>query len=118
MPQKSPAATTSRLKAGSVPPARNYAGNTGRAALAYESAAEAAGSQPTPKQAHDLAAYGAQLAADRGELEAALVDALETATLATEPDDRFYAALELAGVYQNLVASCDYRPIEDARLAR
>ena len=41
--------------------------------------------------------------------------ALETATLATEPTDRFYAALDLAGVYQNLVASCDYRPIEDAR---
>lgn len=95
--------------------AQLQASDTGRAALAYESAVEAAGAQPTRKQAHDLAAYGTQLAAGRGELDSALVNALETASLVAEPEDRFYAALELGGVYHDLVASCDYRPIEDIR---
>ena len=87
----------------------------GAAALAFDRAADIAGDTPTPKQKYDLAAYQAQLKAARGEIESALIDALEAMRLAPDDKDRFYAELDVADALQKLAESCDYRPLRDAR---
>lgn len=90
----------------------------GAAALAFDRAADIAGDAPTPKQKYDLAAYQAQLKAARGEIESALIDALEAMRLAPDDKDRFYAELDVADALQKLAESCDYRPLRDARSDR
>src|SRR5712671_7658472 len=68
----------------------------GAAAVAFERAVDAAGEQPTAKHRADLANYRAQLEIGRGETEAGLVDALRAVRDTTDPEDRFYAELNLA----------------------
>ncbi|HTI80331.1 MAG TPA: CHAT domain-containing protein [Acetobacteraceae bacterium] len=87
----------------------------GAAATAFEHAVDAAGEQPTAKQRADLADYRAQFEIGRGETEAGIIDALRAVHLATGPEDRFYAELDLADGLQKLANSCDYRPLIDAR---
>ena len=95
--------------------AHDGAAEHGAAAVALEHAADAAGEQPTLRQRVDLAGYRAQLELDRGENEAGLIDALRAAALTTEPKDRFFTEFDLGDGLQRLAASCDYRPLIDAK---
>jgi hypothetical protein len=87
----------------------------GAAAAALDRAIDAAGEQPSAKQRADVAGYLAQLEIGRGETEAGLINALQAVSLATRPEDRFYAELDLADGLQKLAQSCDYRPLRDAK---
>jgi hypothetical protein len=95
--------------------AHDGASEHGAAAVALEHAADAAGEQPTLRQRVDLAGYRAQLELDRGETEAGLIDALRAAALTAEPKDRFFTEFDLGDGLQRLAASCDYRPLIDAK---
>jgi CHAT domain-containing protein len=87
----------------------------GAASRSFDKAVAAAGSNPTPKQLHDLSAYRAQLLDARGEFDAALAASLETAMLAEQPDDRFYAQLDRADILLEFAQSCDYRQLIDEK---
>ncbi len=92
--------------------------NHGAAAAAFERAVAAAGSTPTRKQRYDMADYSSQLQAGRGELESALLNALEAVKLAQEAKDNsqlFYAFLDTGDVLQKFAESCDYRKLVDAK---
>ncbi len=89
--------------------------NHGAAAAAFEQAAAAAGNAPTRKQRYQMAGYLSQLQAGRGELEAALLNALEAVNLAQDNLERFYAFRDTADVLRNFAESCDYRKIVDAK---
>lgn len=87
----------------------------GAAALALDRAVDMAGEQPSDKQRADLAGYLAQLEINRGELEAGIIDALMAIRLAKDPKDRFYSESDLGDGLLKLAASCDYRPLFDAK---
>jgi CHAT domain-containing protein len=87
----------------------------GAAAAALARAREAAGNTQTQKQRYEIADYASQLESGRGELEAALVNALEANRLAADRSERFYAQLDAADALQKLAESCDYRQLIDAR---
>jgi CHAT domain-containing protein len=86
----------------------------GAAAIAFERALDAAGEQPTPKQALELAGYRGELEIGRGDVDAGIMDELRAIDLAADPKDRFYAELDLGDGLTHLVQSCDYRPLVDA----
>jgi CHAT domain-containing protein len=87
----------------------------GRAKEAFRRAVDIAGSDPTPKQSYEMADYASQLQAGRGELEAALVNAIEANRLARNDEERFYAQLNVGDVLQKFAESCDYRKLIDAK---
>lgn len=87
----------------------------GAAADAFRRAVDIAGSDPTPKQGYEIADYASQLQAGRGELEAALVSAIQANRLARNDSERFYAQLDAGDVLQKFAERCDYRKIVDAK---
>ncbi|OPY76444.1 MAG: CHAT domain protein [Syntrophorhabdus sp. PtaU1.Bin153] len=89
--------------------------NHGAAAAAFERAIASAGATPTQKQRYDMADYSSQLQAGRGELESALLNALEAVKLAQDDQQRFYAFLDTGDVLQKFAESCDYRKLVDAK---
>jgi CHAT domain-containing protein/tetratricopeptide (TPR) repeat protein len=89
--------------------------NHGAATAAFERAVASAGNTPTQKQRYDMADYSSQLQAGRGELESALLNALEATKLAQDDSQRFYAYLDTGDVLQKFAESCDYRKIVDAK---
>ena len=89
----------------------------GSAAEAFRHASKIAGSEPSPKQAYDMADYASQLQSGRGELEAALVNAIEANRLASKDAERFYAQLDAGDVLQKFAESCDYRKLIDSKSA-
>ena len=98
--------------------ARSYAYGThnhGAAASAFGQAVATAGENPTPKQGYEIANYAAQIQAERGELEAALVNAIEAVRLARSDSELFYAQLDAGSVLQKFAESCDYRKLIDAK---
>jgi CHAT domain-containing protein len=92
--------------------------NHGAAAIALERAVDAAGEQPTPKEALELAGYRGELEIGRGDLEAGIIDELRAIDFATDPKDRFYAERDLGDGLTSLVQSCDYRPLVDAESSK
>lgn len=89
--------------------------NHGAAAQAFRRALESAGDEPTRKQRYEMADYAAQLQSGRGELEVALVNAIEANRLAQDDTERFYAQLDAGDVLQRFAQSCDYRKLIDAK---
>ena len=89
----------------------------GAAATAFNRAVDIAGEHPSEKQRADLAGYLAQLEISRGEFEAGIIDALSAIRFANDPKDRFYWELKLADGLEDLAATCDYRPLVDAKSA-
>ncbi|MGA1795648.1 MAG: CHAT domain-containing protein [bacterium] len=89
--------------------------NHGAAADAFDRAVASAGNTPTKKQCYEMADYSSQLQTGRGELEAALLNALEAVTFAQDDSQRFYALLDTGDVLQRFAESCDYRKIVDAK---
>jgi CHAT domain-containing protein len=89
--------------------------NHGAAAMAFEQAVVSAGTEPTPKQRYEMADYLSQMQAGRGELEAALLNAIEAIRLAKDDSDLFYAQLDTGDVLQKFAESCDYRRLIDAK---
>lgn len=89
--------------------------NHGAAAAAFERAVASAGNTPTQKQRYDMADYSSQLQAGRGELESALLNALEAIKLAQDDSQHFYAFLDTGDILQKFAESCDYRKIVDAK---
>jgi tetratricopeptide (TPR) repeat protein len=89
--------------------------NHGAATAVFERAVASAGNTPTQKQRYDMADYSSQLQAGRGELESALLNALEATKLAQDDSQRFYAYLDTGDVLQKFAESCDYRKIVDAK---
>ena len=87
----------------------------GAAAEAFQNAAEVAGPDPSRKHRYAMADYLAQLQSGRGELEAALVNALQANRLAGDDVERFYAQLDTGDVLQQFAQSCDYRQLVDAK---
>jgi len=87
----------------------------GASAAAIATAIEIAGTQPTPKQRYEIADYSAQLQTGRGDLQSALINALDAQLLASSPDQAFYAALGVGDVLQKFAESCDYQKLFDAR---
>ena len=87
----------------------------GAAAAAFARAVAIAGNAPSPAQRYALADYGAQLEAGRGDLDAALLNALDARRLAVDDGDRFYAELAVGDALQKFAESCDYRKLADAR---
>jgi CHAT domain-containing protein len=89
--------------------------NHGAAAVAFERAVAVAGGAPTEKQRYEMADYSSQLQTGRGELESALLNALDAIGLAQDESQRFYAFLDTGDVLQKFAESCDYRKIVDAK---
>lgn len=89
--------------------------NHGAADAAFEHAVTCAGDKPTQKQRYEMADYFAQLQTGWGELESALLNALEAISLAQSDSDRFYAFLDTGDVLQKFAESCDYRKLVDAK---
>jgi CHAT domain-containing protein len=89
--------------------------NHGAAQAAMDSAEKAAGPTPSAKQRYKIALYNAEGAVARGETETALVGALDAVRLASTPEDRFSAELDVGDVLEKLADSCDYRPLRDKR---
>jgi tetratricopeptide (TPR) repeat protein len=87
----------------------------GAAAATFERAVDAAGRAPSAKQRYELASYQAQLLDTRGEVEAALVQALSALRLATDDGDRFFAEHDAAAALSKLVANCLHRRLHDRR---
>lgn len=87
----------------------------GAAADAFRHAVETAGNDPTLKQRYDMADYASQLEAGRGELESALVNAIDANRLARDDAERFYAQLDAGDVLQKFAERCDYRKLIDAK---
>ncbi|TEU00601.1 MAG: CHAT domain-containing protein [Anaerolineales bacterium] len=98
--------------------ARSHAYGTrdhGATAVAFEQAVVSAGTEPTPKQRYEMAGYLSQMQAGRGELEAALLNAMEAIRLAQDDSDLFYAQLDTGDILQKFAESCDYRKLIDAK---
>ncbi len=91
--------------------------NHGAAAKAFRQAEASAGEQASVKQRYEMAGYASQLQAGRGELEAALINAIEAISLAQDNSQRFYAQLDTGSVLQKFGESCDYRKLVDAKTA-
>lgn len=91
--------------------------NHGAAAVAFQQASKIAGTEPTRKQAYDMADYASQLQSGRGELEAALLNAIRANRLAGDDAEHFYAQLDAGDVLQKFAESCDYRKLIDAKSA-
>ncbi|MCZ6642480.1 MAG: CHAT domain-containing protein [Gammaproteobacteria bacterium] len=89
--------------------------NHGAAADAMRHSIANADAHPNPEQAYKIADYNAQLQAGRGELEAALLNAIDAVRLAQTDVDLFYAQLGVASVLQNFAERCDFRKIIDAK---
>jgi len=89
--------------------------NHGAADAAFELAVVSAGNMPTQKQLYEMADYSSQLQTGRGELESALLNALEASKLAQDDSQRFYAFLDTGDVLQKFAESCDYRKLVDAK---
>lgn len=89
--------------------------NHGAAAAAFERAVASAGTTLTTKQRYDIADYSSQLQAGRGELEAALLNAIQATQLVQDDSQRFYAFLDVGDVLQKFAESCDYRKLVDAK---
>jgi len=98
--------------------ARSHAYGTrdhGAAAKAFTHAVKTAGDNPTDKQQYEMADYSSQLQSGRGELEPALLNALEAIELSRNDSELFYAYLDTGDVLQKFAESCDYRKIIDAK---
>ena len=98
--------------------ARTYSYGTsdlGAAERAFQRAVEVAGANPTRKRRFEMADYASQLQERRGELEAALVSALEANRLAGNDEERFSAQFDTGGVLMQFANSCDYRRLVDAK---
>lgn len=89
--------------------------NHGAANEAFERAVVSAGMEPTPKQSYEMANYASQIQTGRGELEAALMNAIESIRLAQDNTDLFYAQLNTGDILQKFAESCDYRKLIDAK---
>lgn len=89
--------------------------NHGAAAAAFDRALASTGGAPTQKQRYDMADYSSQLQTGRGELEPALLNALEAVKLAQDDAQSFYALLDTGDVLQKFAESCDYRRLLDAK---
>ena len=87
----------------------------GAADEALQQALEAAGPEPSRKHRYELADYLAQLQIARGEIEAALSNALQANRFAATDDERYYAELDTADALQQFAASCDFRQLVDAK---
>ena len=87
----------------------------GVAAEAFQSAVDVAGPDPSRQHRYTMADYLSQLQSGRGELEAALVNALQADRLADSDLERFYAELDTGDVLQQFAQSCDYRQLVDAK---
>ncbi len=86
----------------------------GAAAAAFAAAVDTAGDAPSREHRYAIADFAAEVLAGRGELEAALLNAVEARALAADDGERFYAALAIGDVLQRFVQSCDYRKLVDA----
>ena len=89
--------------------------NHGAAAAAFERAVDSAGDDPTAKQKYEISDYASQIQAYRGELDSALLNALEAIRIARDDADLFYAQLDTGDVLQKFAESCDYRKLIDAK---
>lgn len=89
--------------------------NHGAAATAFERAVASAGDNPTAKQKYEIGDYASQIQASRGELDSALLNALEAIRMALNDNDLFYAQLDTGDVLQKFAESCDYRKLIDAK---
>jgi CHAT domain-containing protein len=89
--------------------------NHGAAAAAFERAIASAGDNPGQRQRYEMADYSSQLQAGRGELESALLNALEAVKLAQDNSQRFYALLDAGDILRKFADSCDYRKLIDAK---
>jgi CHAT domain-containing protein len=89
--------------------------NHGAAAAAFERAVVTAGTEPTRKQRYEMADYASQIQAGWGDLEAALLNAMEAIRLAQNDSDLFYAQLDTGDVLQKFAESCDYRKLVDVK---
>ncbi len=89
--------------------------NHGAAASALERATDAAGANPTDKQRSDLALLQAELLANRGEIEAGLVEAIQAVRLAQDGNGRFQAELQVGDDLDKLVNRCDLRLLRDSK---
>ena len=93
--------------------ARSHAYNTrnhGAALAAFNHAVTIAGNNPSEKQKYEIADYASQIQAGFGDLDSALLNALEAIRLAKDNDsDLFYAHLDTGDVLQKYAESCDYR---------
>jgi hypothetical protein len=94
---------------------RMYMREHGAAEIAFERAVDAAGKNPTSKQSFDVADIGSQLLEKRGEIEAALVEAMSAAYFAPDPDERFYADYGISEILYKFVTRCHHFPMRDAR---
>ena len=86
----------------------------GAAAKAFGAAADTVGDAASREQRYTIADYASEALAGRGELEAALLNAVEARHLASNDSERFNASLTLGDVLQRLAQSCDYRKLVDA----
>ncbi len=89
--------------------------NHGAAAAAIERAVASAGDEPTAKQNYEIADYASQIQGSRGELDSALLNAIEAIRTALDDADLFYAQLDAGDVLQKFAESCDYRKLIDAK---
>jgi len=89
--------------------------NHGAAAAAFERAVVSAGTEPTLKQRYEMADYASQMQAGWGDLEAALLNAMEAIRLKQNDSDLFYAQLDTGDVLQKFAESCDYRKLVDVK---
>ncbi len=102
--------------------ARSHAYNTrnhGAALAAFNHAVTIAGNNPSEKQKYEIADYASQIQAGFGDLDSALLNALEAIRLAKDNDsDLFYAHLDTGDVLQKYAESCDYRKLIDAKTSK
>jgi CHAT domain-containing protein len=89
--------------------------NHGAAASALERATDAAGANPTARQRSDLALFQAELLANRGEIEAGLVAAVQAVRLAQDGNNRFQSQLQVGDDLDKLVNRCDFRLLRDSK---
>lgn len=89
--------------------------NHGAASMAFKRGVLSLGADATTKQKYEIADYSSQIQANRGELDAALINALEAIRLATSESDAFYAQLDAGDILQKFAESCDYRRLIDAK---
>ena len=89
--------------------------NHGAAEVAFERAVAVAGDTPTRKQRYEMADYSSQLQGGWGDLDSALLNALEATQLVQDDSQRFYAFLDTGDVMLKFAESCDYRKIVDVK---
>lgn len=87
----------------------------GAADEALQNALAAAGENPTRKNRYELAANRALLQNARGEIEAALSNALEASRLAATDDERYFAEIGIGDTLGQFAQSCHYRQLIDAK---